>query len=85
MLKVDKSYFKRFFPNGEIVNEIISPAKMYRMYFLKEKYILIITTKTSKDISQFFSLILKYCKSKTFKQYEHQVINNRNIYILKYE
>lgn len=37
MLKVDKSYFKRFFPNGEIVNEIISPAKMYRMYFFKRK------------------------------------------------
>lgn len=85
MLKVDQSYFKRFFPNGEIVNEIISPGKMYRMYFLKEKSILIITTKTAGNISQFFSLILKYCKSKTFKQYEHKIIDNRNIYIMSYE
>jgi hypothetical protein len=84
MLKVDQIYIKRFFPNAEITQEVISPFKTHRMYFFNTNKILIVTTKTAADVKPFINTLMKFKKTHSLK-YQHQIINNRNIYIVSYE
>jgi hypothetical protein len=84
MLKVDQIYIKRFFPNNKITQEIISPFKTHRMYFFNTNKILIVTTKTASDIKPFINTLVKLKKISSIK-YQHQIINNRNVYIVSYE
>jgi hypothetical protein len=84
MLKVDQIYLKRFFLNNEVVDEVIAKDKSYRIYYLDNKSILVVTIK-SINLEPCLKVILKKFKKTTrFLHYEHKILNNRNIYIMSY-